>query len=82
MRTEVACCVCGKHLRRIDTPSGGTSHGYCQKHFEEAMQKVERELGPQEPPNDPMVYNRRQADGTFRPLTDFWERDDALPAGE
>ena len=39
MTTEVICCVCGKHLRWIDTPCGGTSHGYCKKHFEEAMQE-------------------------------------------
>lgn len=32
-------------------------------------------LGPQEPPNDPMIYNRRQADGTFRRLVGFWERE-------
>ena len=31
-------------------------------------------LGTQEPPNDPVLYNRRQADGSFRPLADFWER--------
>jgi len=35
------------------------------------------QLGPQEPPDDPMIYNRRQADGTFRSLAGFWERDDA-----
>jgi len=42
MKTEVICCVCGKHLRWIDTSSGGTSHGYCKKHFEEAMREAER----------------------------------------
>jgi len=40
------------------------------------------QLGPQEPPDDPMIYNRRQADGTFRSLAGFWERDEAPPAGE
>ena len=40
------------------------------------------QLGPQEPPDDPMVYNRRQADGAFRSLAGFWEREDAQPAGE
>jgi len=41
MKTAVVCCVCGKHLRWIDTPRGGVSHGYCRKHFEEAMREVE-----------------------------------------
>ena len=43
MKTEVICCAkgCGKHLRWIDTPSGGTSHGYCEKHFEEAMRAAD-----------------------------------------
>ena len=40
------------------------------------------QLRPQEPPDDPMIYNRRQADGTFRSLAGFWERDDAPLAGE
>ena len=39
-------------------------------------------LGPQEPPDNPMIYNRRQTDGTFRSLAGFWERDEAPPAGE
>jgi hypothetical protein len=30
-------------------------------------------LGPQEPPDDPMTFNRRQADGTFRPLSKFFD---------
>ena len=43
MKTEVICCAkgCGKHLRWIDTPCGGTSHGYCDEHFEEAMREAE-----------------------------------------
>jgi len=40
------------------------------------------QLGPQEPPNSPVIYNRRQPDGSFRPLLGFWERNDASPAGE
>ena len=39
-------------------------------------------LGPQEPPDDPMIYNRRQTDGTFRSLAGFWEREATLPAEE
>jgi len=39
MKTEVICCVCDKHLRWIQTPCGGVSHGYCKKHFEEAVLK-------------------------------------------
>ncbi len=42
MRTEVRCCVCGKHLRWIETPSGGVSHDYCEKHYKEAMENAER----------------------------------------
>ncbi len=30
--------------------------------------------GPQEPPADHRIYNRKQADGTYRPLTDFFDR--------
>lgn len=30
-------------------------------------------LGVQEPPQHSMIFNRRQPDGTFRPLSDFWE---------
>jgi len=41
VKTEVICCVCGAHLRWIQTPCGGVSHGYCKKHFEEAMRKVD-----------------------------------------
>ena len=32
-----------------------------------------RQLGVQEPPSDPMIYNRRQPDGIFRSLTGFFE---------
>ena len=43
MKTEVICCAkgCGKHLRWIDTPYGGVSSGYCEKHFAEAMREVD-----------------------------------------
>ena len=30
-------------------------------------------LGPQEPPDDPHIFNRRQPDGTFRPISEFFE---------
>lgn len=30
-------------------------------------------LGPQEPPNDPRIYNRRMPNGMFRPLSGFFE---------
>ena len=33
-------------------------------------------IGVQEPPNDPMIYNRRQADGNFRSLTGFFFPED------
>ena len=29
--------------------------------------------GPQEPPQDPRIFNRRQADGNFRPLSGFFD---------
>lgn len=45
MKTKVICCVCKRHLRWIDTPYGGVSHGYCKKHYEEAMRKLEAALG-------------------------------------
>ena len=32
-------------------------------------------FGPQEPPQDPRIFNRRQADGTFRPLAEFFDRE-------
>jgi hypothetical protein len=32
------------------------------------------QLGAQEPPQDSMIFNRRQADGTFRPLGEFFDR--------
>jgi len=41
MKTEMICCVCKKHLRWIDTPCGGISHGYCKRHYEEAMRNAE-----------------------------------------
>lgn len=31
-------------------------------------------LGVQEPPADPMIYNRRQPDGTFRSIRGFFIR--------
>lgn len=33
----------------------------------------EKRVGPQEPPDDPRIFNRRQADGTFRPIKEFFE---------
>jgi len=89
---------CGKFLGWTDTSDGKPSHGLCPDCYKIEMQKVDdyyrrdeasqeepagvTPLGPQEPPSDPMIYNRRQADGTFRPLAGFWERDDAPLAGE
>ena len=31
--------------------------------------------GPQEPPQDYRIYNRRMPDGSFRPLAGFFDRD-------
>ena len=46
----MVCCVkgCGKHLGWIDTPCGGTSHGYCRKHFAIEMQKFDKWYREQE----------------------------------
>ncbi len=41
-----------------------------------------RQLGVQEPPNDAMIYNRRQPDGTFRPLTGFFQREENMTTEE
>ena len=34
------------------------------------------DFGVQEPPNDPRIFNRIQADGTYRPLSEFFEVSD------
>lgn len=31
-------------------------------------------LGPQEPPDSPMIYNRRMPDGSYRDIAGFFER--------
>ena len=36
-------------------------------------------LGPQEPPDNPMIFNRRQPDGSFRPIVDFFVRPSVAP---
>ena len=41
----------------------------------EEAKHLENRMGPQEPPEDPRIFNRRQADGSFRPLEEFWDRD-------
>jgi hypothetical protein len=30
-------------------------------------------FGPQEPPDDPRIFNRKQADGSYRPLAEFFD---------
>ena len=42
---RVECCVCGKHLG--DKPDckgmeGKISHGYCELHFKEFMEKIKK----------------------------------------
>ena len=40
--TRVICCVCGAHIRWIESVVGGSvSHGYCKKHFEEAIREAD-----------------------------------------
>lgn len=41
-----------------------------------------RQLGVQESPSDPMIYNRRQPDGTFRSLTGFFQREKNMTTEE
>jgi hypothetical protein len=36
----------------------------------------ELSFGPQEPPDDPRIFNRKQADGSYRPLAEFFNGDD------
>lgn len=31
-------------------------------------------LGPQEPPNNSMIFNRKQPDGTYRPVSEFFDK--------
>lgn len=40
----------------------------------------EPELGVQEPPKHPWIYNQRQADGTFPKLSGFFDREPQRPA--
>ena len=35
-------------------------------------------IGFQEPPNDPRIFNRRQPDGTFRPISEFFEKGNTM----
>jgi hypothetical protein len=39
-----------------------------------AGQEIPTMLGVQEPPSDPVFFNRRQVDGSFRPLSEFFDR--------
>jgi hypothetical protein len=39
MLTSV-CCVCGSHLRGPWPPVEDVSHGYCDSHFREAMDRI------------------------------------------
>jgi hypothetical protein len=47
---------------------------------EEALKLINIEqmslFGPQEPPDDPRIFNRKQADGSYRPLAEFFNGDD------
>jgi rRNA maturation protein Nop10 len=46
-------------------------------HLEEMREEIRKAgLGPQEPPDDPCIFNRKQADGTYPPLSKFF--DDAV----
>ena len=52
-----------------------TSKEFMAEYYGKANWPYERKpdaLGPQEPPQDIRIFNRRQADGSFRPLTDFF----------
>lgn len=36
--------------------------------------EVSLALGPQEPPDNPMIFNRRQPDGSYRDIKEFFLR--------
>ena len=41
MKARMICCVCGKFLHWTDTFNGMDSHGYYEKHYEEAMRAAD-----------------------------------------
>ena len=41
MKARMICCVCKKFLYWTDTSDGRDSHGYCKKHYEEAIRGVD-----------------------------------------
>jgi hypothetical protein len=64
----LACgCLCFKRQREE------TMTGPKQVNWDERRARLTL-VGPQEPPQDEGVFNRRQPDGTFRPLADFFSR--------
>ena len=34
------CCECREFLHLCDIPEGTISHGYCEKHYEEAIAQI------------------------------------------
>lgn len=42
------CCVCGRHINGPWPASHDISHGYCNQHFQIAMQKIQAYFALQE----------------------------------
>ena len=65
------------HLKKV-FPTATTAKQYAERVYARwscafVAALVRLSSGPQEPPQDPRIFNRRQADGTFRPLDKFFE---------
>jgi len=48
-------------------------HKALQIVLDVASAQTPAEFGPQEPPQDYRIFNKRQADGTYRPLSEFFD---------
>lgn len=66
-----------EHMARFDTQDDAVECAFKAAHsYQQKQQDAEWiYLGSQDSPDTPMIFNRRQPDGTFRPLSDFFERD-------
>jgi len=39
---KTICCVCQEIIRDGETINGMVSHGYCQTHYQEMMDKIDK----------------------------------------
>ncbi len=58
-----------------DLVLAGRAEGLTLQKAIEAACATYQVFGPAEPPQDPMIYNRRQPDGTHKPLSGFFNRE-------